>query len=258
MKSCWAKSLGNCDDKISREHLVSSSVFNSNKVIIKGFDWCKDEQKEVGLNSIRTHILCRKHNSILSPIDTEAGGFISTINRCRVINQTRSKKGSGFKVIKYDVNFDLIERWFLKTTLNLAYKGKYKVGYENSAPGCIPEEFVEIVFGKRKFNKNRGLYLAKKVNQKLDFKATFEFRPIVFKERNILEGVFFTFHSFSFYLSLVADPFTEERKKMWGFGNDLDGYILSNTTPKIEFLIEDKPSLEVHLISARFQSIAGD
>jgi hypothetical protein len=70
MEECWANCLRNCSNKITREHLVSQSLFVVNRVVVQGFPWCKDAPKEVSLASLTAKILCSKHNNDLSHIDT--------------------------------------------------------------------------------------------------------------------------------------------------------------------------------------------
>jgi hypothetical protein len=44
-KGCWAVSLGDCEGKISREHLVSQALFPDGNITVSGLHWCKDEPK---------------------------------------------------------------------------------------------------------------------------------------------------------------------------------------------------------------------
>ena len=72
---CWAHELGDCRGGQSGEHHVSASLFPTTKVLlVKGFPWCMDEHKTVGLPSLTANILCRHHNSALSPFDEAARG----------------------------------------------------------------------------------------------------------------------------------------------------------------------------------------
>ena len=72
MNKCWARSLGNCSDKISKEHFVTEGLFPTSVVRIKGFSWCRDEAQEIPVATLATKILCTTHNSRLSPVDASA------------------------------------------------------------------------------------------------------------------------------------------------------------------------------------------
>ena len=81
MEKCWANSLGDCDGKISREHTVSESLFKGTYVDVKGFSWCKSEEKRIGLGSLTKKILCEKHNSALSPLDAAASHAFDVLRK---------------------------------------------------------------------------------------------------------------------------------------------------------------------------------
>ena len=76
MNDCWAQSLGDCSDKMSREHIFSEGVHFADKVFVQGLSWCKDEPREVGLSSLTAKILCKKHNSEISFADAAATSTI--------------------------------------------------------------------------------------------------------------------------------------------------------------------------------------
>lgn len=39
---CWAGALGNCAGGPSREHIVSKSQFDDDKITVLGLPWCKE------------------------------------------------------------------------------------------------------------------------------------------------------------------------------------------------------------------------
>ena len=74
--------------------------------------------KRVGVNSLTCNMLCTRHNSALSPLDTAAGHFFAKITAAmRHANMHSMVKKTEY----YLVNGDAIERWALKTMLNLYY-----------------------------------------------------------------------------------------------------------------------------------------
>ncbi len=80
MPQCWAASLGGCHPEQSREHLVSASLWGGNPIDVIGFPWCRHTPKRVGVGSLTAKILCRSHNSALSPLDGAAkiGGAVAS------------------------------------------------------------------------------------------------------------------------------------------------------------------------------------
>src|SRR5260370_40531159 len=72
MNDCWAACLGDCSDKISREHIITAGLFLDDKLTVQGLPWCRDMPKEIGLAALTKKNLCTKHNSDLSVIDDAA------------------------------------------------------------------------------------------------------------------------------------------------------------------------------------------
>ncbi len=59
-KGCWAAALADCDQKISREHVVSQCLFETDEIIVQGFQWCLNEPKSIGLSNLVGKILVQK------------------------------------------------------------------------------------------------------------------------------------------------------------------------------------------------------
>jgi len=120
VKGCWAASLGDCKGKISREHLVSECLLPEGGIRVSGFPWCKDEPKFVGNAALVGNILCEKHNSELSELDSSAKRSFDILNeswrlygiRSKIINRRWPQK-------TFIIDGVLLERWFVKTFINL-------------------------------------------------------------------------------------------------------------------------------------------
>jgi hypothetical protein len=78
-RKCWAAHVGGCSEKISREHLISRSLFPNPTVLVEGFDWCEKPRK-VGIDTLTRKILCTHHNSALSTADEVIARFNDTAN----------------------------------------------------------------------------------------------------------------------------------------------------------------------------------
>lgn len=158
---CWAAPCGGCGDGPSREHLLSSCLFPDGVVRVKGFDWCKDETKTVGVNGLGRQILCKKHNSALSDTDAEAKKSVGLF-------QQSVQAGSGL-VANNRVDGHILERWLLKTAINTAYGGKWHigVGMHGSIPGLPPPYLIDVAFGKLPFSHKMGAYFLFPKKEKL-------------------------------------------------------------------------------------------
>lgn len=129
--SCWARCLGGCSGKISGEHVVSKALFaNEKSITISGVPWAEGEKK-VGLNSAVANILCKKHNSQLNELDTTAGRVMDSVQACL-------SRGESSNI---QIDGRLLERWLLKTMINLGQAGW---SHETNEP---IESIVQHVFG---------------------------------------------------------------------------------------------------------------
>jgi hypothetical protein len=161
VKGCWAASLGDCKGKISREHLVSECLLPEGGIRVSGFPWCKDEPKFVGNAALVGNILCEKHNSELSELDSSAKRSFDILNeswrlygiRSKIINRRWPQK-------TFIIDGVLLERWFVKTFINLNHGGPWIIGEGSHAAGMPNDELVRIAFGRAAFREKAGLYTA--------------------------------------------------------------------------------------------------
>jgi hypothetical protein len=162
MAECWAETLGSCSTKQSREHYVSKSVIGSEYVDVRGLPWCSDEFRRIPAAGFVRSMLCKHHNESLSPLD-EAGGeafhsfcrFVDVIV-FRETQRARQRRPRQKRLQQYHIEGKMLERWLLKTTINIAYRRPLF----SQAQWTPPSEWVEIVFGRRPFPPKAGLYLA--------------------------------------------------------------------------------------------------
>ncbi len=153
-KKCYANILGNCDPKISREHYIGQGIFDLMSGVsftVSGFPWQKrDATQSLRKSNITAKVLCRKHNSELSPIDSSAQRFLETI-----YHLTRGGIQGAIDVsqLRFDFEGRNLERWLLKVACGAIASGNY--GGENRT---VPPEVVEILFGQRSWPEYFCLY----------------------------------------------------------------------------------------------------
>ncbi len=219
---CWANSLGACSVKLSREHLISASVFpNSKGITVFGFPWCREKPITVGLSSLTSKVLCLSHNSLLSVLDTEAGNVYRTFNEMsELVNKRASLNEQKFKVRHYRFNGPLIERWLLKTLINLCYDDKLFIGSESTLPGRPDDRHVRICFNKDRFSGHAGLYVAAKVGGSFASGPALNFSPLIADGTHVLGG-FFNFRGLLLFLSLMDEQLPQDFNWVDGL-NSLD------------------------------------
>jgi hypothetical protein len=143
-QKCWATHVGGCSEKSSREHLVSRALLPNLTVVVEGFDWCK-EPRSIGVDALTRRILCTRHNSELSPADEAIAQFSIIANEPKV---------------GIAISGRLLERWFLKTLVNLSIGTKDHIGegMAESEPGWPPPYLAAVVFGSVPLRHKMGLY----------------------------------------------------------------------------------------------------
>jgi hypothetical protein len=215
LKGCWAACLDDCSDKLSREHLVSESVLIDKVITVRGLSWCKKETKLIGLANATAKILCSHHNSALSDMDTEAAKLARTWEEMQRLIAVRQKlKPRRWNVIKHKVNGPLLERWFLKTLINICHGSEYPIGRHNDVAGRPTDRLVQIVYGHAQFESGAGLYSVVDNNVSLNPAGTVDFMPLV-KHGHHIEAGMFSFFGWMFMLFLEpeAPPFPLSRLK---------------------------------------------
>lgn len=234
MEKCWANIIGNCSDKLSREHLISESVFKNNEIEVSGFEWCRDKPKAVGLSSLTSKILCQKHNSDLSILDSEAANTFKKIREfSRITNVRRNLKNKNLNVLEYEINGSRLERWFLKTLINLSLKSDLPIGVTSDRSGLPSKKLVEIVYGLKLFKRKAGLYFVVKKGQNINTKERIEFAPLI-QSNKYIEGGLFKIKGFNFliYLNESGPP---DALTGISLGDDYWGDSLLNFHNKIIF-----------------------
>ncbi|ADW71613.1 hypothetical protein [Granulicella tundricola] len=202
MRECWAASLGNCRGGISREHVVSQCLFSSGSITVKGLDWCAGEAKTIGIQGLTRNILCEGHNSDLSPLDAVAlqtfDSFDSAI-KLRDFRQQYSPK-INWTLRTFDIDGKLLERWFLKTLINITLDKTWIIGTGERELGKPSIELIEIAFGLRGFSPNEGLLVSAHVGYTGDLRQGLSFTPLT-EGGNLVAGRF-SFACLQFLLNL--------------------------------------------------------
>ena len=232
MKFCWAACLGGCSGKRSREHIVSPSFFDGESIMVSGFSWCKNKEKEIGLSSLTAKILCVKHNNDLSDVDIAAAHAFDVFREASKLSNIRKKmKPRLWRVVKYSIHGLLLERWFLKTLINISSNSEYRIGNLAKKAGQPSESLVKIAFGHQAFTGGSGLYSAAHVGQKIHSSDRIIFAPLI-KHEDYIAGGLFSFRGSRFLLFL--DPEGPPTKRPIGIGFPGDDWSNSHLNYHIE------------------------
>ena len=214
MDKCWARCLAGCDGKISGEHIISASLWEGDHIFVQGLQWCRSSHKEIPVRRFASNILCERHNSELSNIGVDGGGAAAfdVFRQAGKVQAQRSEnikagfQTGRFDVCEYDINGPLLERWLLKTLINMELSGDQGLTLgpylaQTERPNC---ELVEIVYGRRPFPGRSGLYFVADSAQSIQFQERLRYVAYLktVEEKSYVAAAGFSFHGFPFILSL--------------------------------------------------------
>lgn len=156
---CYAGIFQDCSDKISGEHFVSGNILkelcSNGGVLTSGMRWMDlGERKIFPVSSLQSNILCTRHNSVLSGLDTVGGRFFCQVRDFQnSFNDKTSKKSMETSLF----NGHDVERWMLKVLCGL-------VASKNHSPKMktlntiVPEDWLRVLYGLEYFTDGLGMY----------------------------------------------------------------------------------------------------
>ena len=220
MVKCWAKTLGGCNNIQSREHYLSQGLWEGDTITVKGL-W--EEERTVGLSSLTAKNLCKTHNELLSPLDSEAKRIFHTITELYRLQDVRLKlKPRKFWTVKrYQVSGILFERWAAKFVVGFFYVFGKDRNWHLTQTGPLepPSEIVEAIFGHKQFEKPMGLYLAYDVGDRHYHEDGVNLAPLFHPDDRGLVGANLEFKGF--------------RLLLWLGGGDLDSFNVPTSEGRI-------------------------
>jgi len=193
---------------MSQEHLVSECLFDG-LVKVKGLPWCKEKEKEVGIGKLTAPILCRHHNRVLGEVDAGAKRTLKTLREASELWRKRKDvvtKSWSFKP-RYTADMLMLERWCLKTLININLNKKPTLPFDVHGSMMPTEELVRVAYGLERFKSPMGLYRIAVNGDVGDADELGDERiHLVTKSRNdILAAAEFRLWGLRFFLSLVQD-----------------------------------------------------
>ncbi|MFL5481821.1 MAG: hypothetical protein ACJ8AK_06495 [Gemmatimonadaceae bacterium] len=241
--NCWASRLGGCGGKISREHLVTEAFWRTNKISVVGFPWCKTTPKEVGTAAIVSKFLCRDHNSALSPVDEAGARAFEEFEAAEKLTESRRRLGSRQWFLHcFGVDASLLERWFLKTAINLALVNDWNIQWALGNDGDRPpRSLVAAAFGQAPIVRPMGLYSAASVGDTIKPLSGLVFMPLIWEGHGLAGGLF-EWRGYKFFFNLVDSPLPQVLPTMPGGVEVWAGATLSYHPNRINHVVINSPS----------------
>jgi hypothetical protein len=117
---CYMAETADCGEGLSREHYISRGLIDAPEVRVRGMPWQREEVERYAADNLTARILCRRHNSALSPLDAHAQRFFLAIEAGLQQAQRQSlSRRSAF----YMTSGEAIELWAMKTLAGLYASG---------------------------------------------------------------------------------------------------------------------------------------
>jgi hypothetical protein len=153
--------------------------------------------------------LCTTHNSNLSPVDEAAIKAFNVFRECvRLTGIREVMKERMWNKVRLVIDGAGLERWFLKTLINLTVGGKERIGPNSTVPGEPSAGLVEIAYGLRKFVPNAGLYSSLEVGETVNTEDRVTIIPFFDLSNESLLGGTFYFRGIRFMLYLAEEGLT--------------------------------------------------
>ena len=190
---CYAAPLNDCSRKITGEHTLSHSVLRelspTGIVEVNGLPGRPHEEfVSVQAKGLISNVLCDRHNSALSNLDTVGHRFFKSL---RAINAALRDKAKKPRNRPYLFNGHDVERYILKALCGDGFAGKM-TDHGGRIRGWRPSaQWVRILYGLEAFPEGWGLYLAATPGVEFDLdEDTLGIRPIT-NDREELCGATF-------------------------------------------------------------------
>lgn len=109
-----------CGGGLSREHYISRGLISGPELRVRGMPWQQEEVARYSPDNLVARILCRRHNSAMSPLDAHAIRFFLAVEAALEHAQRRSlSRKSQFHM----TSGDGLELWAMKTLASLYASG---------------------------------------------------------------------------------------------------------------------------------------
>lgn len=256
MAECWAKCIGGCKGPITGEHIVTEGIWKGDEIGVFGLPWCRSRHEFIGVGNFTKNMLCKQHNSDFSPVDVGGIAAFDTFRQvAKVHNQRALNIESGFRTGRFDVctyefNGPLLERWFLKTLINMEMAGDQNLPigpYLNEpGPAC---ELVEAAYGRRTLEGNAGLYFLAGLGQTVKMEERINYMGLVSQSPHgeHVTGAGFVFYGFRFLLLLDPSSKPETLNEVSPSDGTSKHVPLIHRPLQLLVTVNDSPSQEINV-----------
>lgn len=213
---CYANAYGGCSSTISGEHYVSYGLIklygNNDPKFIVQHRTGKGVGHPVTAKNFKANILCRQHNSALSPADDAALEFATFLRRTAL--QYDAGAGEWGAAEEITISGEDLRRWVLKIFLNHAVTGHFNEQQDTDV--TFPTEAIDLLLDRIPWPPMWGIAIPG-AQRSADFRAVpyqpadvvnshwWGVRPFVHKSGTWLGGALVDLAHMSFGMTLFDD-----------------------------------------------------
>jgi hypothetical protein len=196
---------------MSGEHYISESILElvenragqkSMSVRVTGLSFQQPGVLQpFGISSLVGNILCKTHNSMLSPLDRAGMAMFAAMDS---MNDGVADPRLPEQVLRVDG--DGLERWILKSMCGGLYSGAFKVSPTATMKGvCPPSEWLDILFRGAELPPGQGIYyMPTKPGETVTAdQHVLRFEPIGSRDAGVIVGLRVWFLGFEFALLMA-------------------------------------------------------
>jgi len=232
--ACALVGHGPCSGKISGEHYISHAVLRrlapGEGITISGTPWSAAGPRTVGKAALTANIVCQKHNSGLSDLDSLGGRWMASIQEAQL-----ALAGTSARSRTHTFDGLKLERWFLKVAFMLWHSGNFAsagAAIQDAPPGI----WADLLTGAVPFPSTWGLYIPTGGAPFMAVDRQFSAMPLTGSDGSGIKAIHFEMAKVPFYL-MLGNP---DHQARWGIkrprqldlGNDIACHRLRLTWPE--------------------------
>jgi hypothetical protein len=208
---CYLEETNDCGTKLTAEHFVSRTVLEAfpGGIRVSGLPrQAPGEEIAIGIDSASSNILCDRHNSAFSKVDSEAGQFFRAL---QAIDRDFARSTLSRRVDYRLISGEALELWALKAACGFYYSGiASKDGIKLRDVHAIDFEQVVQALQYHHWGPGAGLYLHAPIGSIAVSRDTLSLIPATSSDEERFVGMSLHFHGLQFELVLdtkaVAAP----------------------------------------------------
>lgn len=168
---CYLWPVGSCSTKMTKEHFISRNILEKVATSTLRFEnaghfFGGQQTVEIGIDSFSAKVLCDKHNSALSDLDTAAGAAFSTIEALAkdFVEFARLERG---RLSRFHICSGVdIERWMIKVYCGLVAADKIRaLSGRIIERDTLQPDLLNALVGTDSLRSPLGLYMHTFVGQ---------------------------------------------------------------------------------------------